>query len=279
MLKKLIALAALLALVACTACPALAKSVKTLEVEKFDAAGNVKVALQDQSTDALSLYFHRHLGAITLADSYGIGDRVLALEPGHGAQVGELICLKEDGRYYQGTILVVATNDITLDTPLDYEYTPAGSCSRTSRDMNVDGSSTPVTFHVKPTGVDWDVTEIAFGLQDSTTMDDGKFGGIAAASVPNGMVVRKKDTIYHNLGNIKTNGDFAIRGHRDYADKPPAGTGHAMDAGLTFGRGPGGIVVRLNHADGDELEIMIQDDYTLLDVFHGLVLGHSADPS
>lgn len=243
-----------------------------------ESNGGLAVNIQDQHSPVLDIYMHRHLGSVTLANNLAIGDYSFDFVAGHGASAGEVLCLKENGRYYQGTITNVAVDTITVDTPVDYAYTVAGSCSRTEHDMaSAAGTqASPQIYHVAPTGLfnEWDIVRVIFHIEASTAMDDGKFGNLAALT--NGIVLRKKDGEYKNIFNVKTNGEFAERAYdREYVNKPPAGTGHAMNVRRTFaGPSKNGVTIRLDPEAGDELQILVQDDLTGLDHFHCVVQGH-----
>ena len=194
----------------------------------------IDVAIQDQTTDIVDLYMHSHAGvAATLTAPTAIDDYVLAVEAGHGTSAGELVCLKENKRFYQGLILSTTATTITLDTPLDYAYSIGTLCAASVLDLTVNGSpASPLIYHIKPpAGVKWDVVRIMFYIEDDVAMDDGKFGGIAALT--NGIVLRSKNGTYLNIFNVKTNGDFAQRAFdRTYVSKPPAGTGHSQSGRL-----------------------------------------------
>ena len=104
-------------------------------------------------------------------------------------------------------------------------------------------------------------------------MDSAKFGGISALA--NGVVLRKVDGVYHNIFNIKTNGDFALRSFDvAYDDKAPAGS-YGFRCRTTFaGQSKRGVTIRLNGTSGDELQILNQDSLGALSHFNAIVQGH-----
>lgn len=236
----------------------------------------VRVSVQDQYSDIVDLYMHKDLNSFTLASDASIGDYTVTLTAGHSFVVGNVLCLKEGTRFYQGRVLVVATNVITLDSPIDYAFTASGATGqRSEHDMAVNGSVTRQEFHITPpTDTVWDVVRVIFHIEDDTAMDDGLFGGIAALT--KGCVLLYRNGHAKNIFNVKTNGEFAERTYdREYVAKPPAGTGHAMNIRRTFGgQEKNGVVIRLDGATGDELVMIIQDDLTGLSHFHGVVQGH-----
>lgn len=243
----------------------------------IEANGGLATNLQDQTSDIVNLYMHRHTGASAiLTTDTAINDYVLQVETGHGFNATEMVCFKENERFYQGAILSTTATTITLDSPLDYAYTDSASLTSSVLDLTVNGSpASPLVYHVKPTtGTQWDIVRILFYIEDDSAMDDGKFGGIAALT--NGIVLRSKNGTYLNIFNVKTNGDFAQQAFdRNYVAKPPAGTGHSMIVRRTFGgQSKNGVVIRLDGDSGDELELIIRDDLTGLSHFHIVVQGH-----
>jgi len=233
------------------------------------------VYMQDQTTPIVDLYLHKHLLTVNGSDA-AIDDRVIYSSDASSVQAGQTVCFKENGRFFQGQVLSQTDSTFNLDTPLDYAYSAGGYCSVSEHDMAVDGSATTQVYHLQPSsGQQWDITRLMFYVEDSATMDDGLFGG--GAALVNGIVIRKRDTVYYNLFNIKTNGEFAQRAYdRSYTTKPPAGTGHSMIVRRTFaGASKNGVAIRLNGTSGDQLEALIQDSHTAaLDHLHIIAQGH-----
>lgn len=243
--------------------------------DPLETNGAIPINIQDQHTEIIDLYTHRNTGTLSLVVNSTIGAVVLSLGTGHGSTAGDTICLKENGRYTQASALGFAGDDVTIDTPLDFAYTVAADVHKGDHDMAVDGSAVTQEFHIAPpAGVEWDIVRIMFHIEDSTLMDDGKFGG--GSALTNGIVLQVRNGITKNIFNVKTNGEFAERAHdRTYVSKPPAGTGHAMNVRRTFGgQNKNGVTIRLGGDDADELVIMIQDNLLFLDHFHAVVQGH-----
>lgn len=239
-------------------------------VIKTDDNGAIDNFQQDQTSDRVNVFFHMHLGsAITLTNDTALNDKVLDVQTGHGAEVGNLICLKEGTEFYQGTVLATTATSITLDMPLDYAFTTGAVCTATTGQMAVDGSSASKVFHIKPnTGTKWDINKLIFLVEGTSAMDAGKFGDQPA--LVNGIVVRKKDGDYQNIMNIKTNGNFATETFDvEYDPKPPAGT-TAVRIQLKFQD----VVVRLDGDSGEEMEVIIQDDATGVPNFITKGQGH-----
>lgn len=236
------------------------------------------VSVQDQTSQVVDLHLMNVLASVTLANPVSVDDLTIDLEAGHGfvAAAGETICLQEGSNFYQAEVLSVATNEITVDTPVDSAFTVAATAQRGSNLLNVDGSSTPVVFRVSPqnlTGIQWDIVRIIFQITDDVAMDDGKFGGIAALT--NGIVVRAKDGNTKNIFNAKSNGELASHMYDVvYSDKAPAGE-YGLRARRTFGgQSKNGVVIRLVGSDSDELQVLVQDNLSALLTFTAIAQGH-----
>lgn len=253
--------------------------------------GNVPVAIQDQSSEIIDLYLIDIIDTVTLTAGTAVDDTDISIDSDTLPVAGNLVCLKEDAAFYQGSILSVTPTggtgyDLLLDTPLDYNFTTAGGCSIGNRFMNVNGSVTPVIFSVSPfnlydpivptRGQQWDITRIMFAITDDAAMDDARFGGISGG-LTNGIVMRKKDGLYKNIFNVKTNGDFAIRSY-DVTYIPdtlgPAGE-YGLRVRRTFaGPSKNGVTVRLDAEDSDEIQVIVRDDLSSLSSMSVVVQGH-----
>ena len=247
------------------------------------AAGGLDVAIQDQTSTIVDLYAHEHIGGIiTLTAPTALDNTVLNVAAGHGAVIGNYICLKEGFNFYQGEVLAVTANTITLDTPLDFAYTAGATCTATNIQMNVNGTAAvPRIFHIRPNvGVKWDIVRMILVMEGSTAMDSSLFGNIAALT--NGIVIRKKDGTYKNIFNAKSNADFANRSFDvAYDDRAgvPAGI-YSFRCRRTFGgQSKNGVVIRL---DGDLLEdfqILVRDPLAALGKFNAIFQGHIVVPN
>lgn len=237
-----------------------------------EANGDIKVSIQDRENPYIQLKLTRNVGTITLSSDAIIDTSTITLSPGHGTVIGNVINLQEGVRApYQGIALNVVGNVITLDTPLNYSYTTAAAGNRASDNMNVDGSVAPVIFSIAPTDGSWHIVSMLISITDNAAMDDGTFGGIPALT--KGCVVRKKDGVYANILNAKTNGDFQL--YCDlvtYSEKAPAGS-FGVNISDSFYDGHG-IVIQLASATGDEFECVIQDNLTGLTSMRIAVAGH-----
>jgi hypothetical protein len=116
-----------------------------------------------------------------------------------------------------------------------------------------------------------------FNILDDTAMDDAKFGGITALT--SGCFIRVKHlhggvTEYHNLFNVKSNGDFQVMiDNAVYSAKAPAGQ-NGFFAEWKIKEATGNVI-RIN--PGEALELHVQDNLTALTSFKVWVSAHEVD--
>lgn len=238
--------------------------------------GNLKVILQDQTTDPLGFYMMEFLNNVTIAIDTILDSNIITFEPSHNFIAGDWVCLQENNHVYQAEVIGVNINVITFDTPLDYAYTTSAYGCRANINMAVDGSVSPVIFRVRPIKdfwtVDWDITRIICSISDNLAMDSGKFGGINA--LDNGVVLRKKNGVFKNLFNVKTNSDYAdVAYDVSYDDRAPAGNYGFRVRKTWAGQEKSGVAIRLIADDSEELQNLIQDDLTALGTYKCRVDG------
>ncbi len=253
--------------------------------DKVDVSGSeIDVNIQDQTTEA---FFNRMCRALsgpyflasnTVPDSYDI-----ELVSAAGLLVGDDIGLFQNSSNpssYFAKIKSISSNTITMDTPMDTVFDMVGNSPvlfELECDLAVDGSSTRAVFAaINDSDVPIDITRIILHMTDGTSMDDGKFGGIAALT--NGCVLRKKKTdgTFTNYFNVKTNGEISeICYDKSYDDKAPSGV-YGFSARLTFGgQSKVGVVIRLHK--NEELQWLVQDNLTGLESFTIMAEGHFTD--
>lgn len=243
----------------------------TLGPESMESSGEVRVAIQDRTNDILDLKLTQKIATIVLAVDSVIDANQITLATGHGVVVGNVINIYESGRFFQCVATVVATDLITIDSNLDFAYSTKAIAERATDQLAVDGSTTKQVFFVNPHTSLWHITGISFSMTDNAAMDDSQFGGIPGLA--NGILVRKKDDIYKNLMNIKTNLDFQLHCIRtNYASKAPSGF-FGFSAVKDF-QGQNGIVIELDGAKSDQFQVIVQDNLTGLTSFKCLVFGH-----
>ena len=244
----------------------------------------IPVYIQDQTAGILDLPFIRHIGSVSLAADTVVDSRYITLTPGHGLTTGnsfndvmELSDPLVGSHFMQSHVVSIAGDVVFLDSPVNRVYPAAtGSVTHSTASMNVDGSSTPVVFAVKPDGVQkGDLVRMILDLRDNTAMDFESFGGISALT--NGCVIRinNGDGTYRHLNNFKSNGDIIEQAFDHSFLTNNGGSGRGFTARLTWG-GPSkhGVVIRLNSARGESLEFVVQDNLTGLTQMHWSCQGH-----
>ncbi|MEK0369725.1 MAG: hypothetical protein QQN55_01020 [Nitrosopumilus sp.] len=176
----------------------------------------------------------------------------------------------ENNRVFFSNILSINVLEITLDTPLDFEFPIGSFVSVGNINMNVDGSITPQIFGIRnPTGIDvplaFDITRLIFKCLTATTVDLSKFGDIAGG-LTRGIVIRKVDGEYRNIFNAKTNGELKNLMFDFDIQEVLGNQQDGFTCRITFaGQNKMGAVIRIG--EGEDLQIIIQDDLTSLLTF------------
>jgi hypothetical protein len=214
-------------------------------------------------TSALFQYFlmQEQKTDITLTSSVSLDDIVISVSSGHGfvAASGEMIVIWEGSRFMQAVVIGVSVNDITIEIPSAIEFSTNAVVIRGNKNMNVDGSSSPVDFLFKmyDASIPIDISKVMITMQHGANVpDDGKFGGLAALT--NGVYFRQVNGARLNLGNYTKNSDFKDRGASvEYTDKAPAGTNGTnikFEIENTFGQ-----VIRIDPRVGSTICATVRD--------------------
>lgn len=236
------------------------------------------VFIQDQTTELVDVFFCKLLNVVNLASNVLIDTSTASFNAWHNFAVGDMACFKELSHFFQAQVIAVNTNTITIDRPFDYAFTTSAWVQRTTNEVNTNWSITPQIYMISPVWITkkFDITKIIFHIEDDTAMDSGKFWGITALT--KGVVLRKKDGVYKSIFNIKTNWDFAQHcAIIQYDDKAPSGQYWFRAIKEISWQQNHGVVIRLDPALNDELQIIIQDDLTAIKEFHCIALGHVVD--
>jgi hypothetical protein len=253
-------------------------------IDDLGNSGNVKVTrgtLDIHDADIHNILINRHFidfDAATENPSVAIaaGDTTVLVADTTGFAVGDDIVIKDAGgdvreHHFLITALVVNTS-ITVDRPIDKDYTTSATLELVAVDMNVAGTlAAPVIYEIVPPSDEvWHLLRILISITDDTAMDDAKFGGIAALT--NGVVLRDNKTDDTTLTIWKSNQDM-IEDMYDvtYSSKAPAGS-YGLRGRFTFKNS--GVAIRLDGALGETLQILIQDDLTGLSTFKIKTQGH-----
>jgi hypothetical protein len=219
----------------------------------------------------------------TLAAAVDRGDTVFTAVAAHGISVGDIIELAEGQGFTQGEVLVVATNVITIDTPASQDFTAAAVAQHASQKIEAANGSlaSPVIFSVLPLASPiqkGEIHRVMIFFEDNSAMDFTTFA--SAARLTNGCVMRVKnaDGDYENLFNFKDNGEISLQGGNDIIfPEKTGGGGFGAIARISFqGEDKRGVVIELDGAAGEILEIVIQDNIAALNIskFRMVAQGH-----
>lgn len=132
-----------------------------------------------------------------------------------------------------------------------------------SKDMTVDGSSSPVTFkYTVPTDECWYIQFASIFILDSGAMGHNVFGSLGSG-LTNGIDFNiKRNGVTGLVRNMKDNVDIFKMFFRD-TQLGNSNTGFLNDNDFFFGSRDCGEGIRL--CDGDEVQFIINDDLTGID--------------
>ena len=230
-------------------------------------SGDLPVELRNRVSDAYDLFFIQQvqppttLAVAALKTEYTI-EVVDSTGYVNGTYIG--IVSASTGLFYFGTqIGAPVGNIITLDTQICCDFSPGETVLNTTREMNVDGSTTPQIFQIGPfnpvTALEVDITRIMGVITNSVAMDDGTFGGLDALT--RGLAIRRNDSVITNYWNVKTNGDLAlICFDAQYTDRAPGGENGFRFRNSYAGLEKHGVAIRIGPSE--TLEVIVQDDLT-----------------
>jgi hypothetical protein len=250
-----------------------------LNIFELNEVGKFEVHVSDQTSPTLILPMARQLGATTVAVDTVIDERVLTVTDPTGFLVGDhlrIINAAAD-RYYFGTVLDVTGSAITLDNLFDFVYIATSEVTRSSINLAVNGSVTPVVFKLR-TGSpsipsDIDITRMIITCACLTPVDLSLFGDLPPLT--RGLLFREANGHQHNIFNVKDNQD--LEGLTlDLKTFAALKTNEGVDGfscRLTFA-GQDKLGVSLRVIAGGNLEMVVQDDLSGLVNLHVVLEGH-----
>jgi hypothetical protein len=242
--------------------------------------GSVPVTLQDQTTPTLIVPLNQVANTTTTSSPGVIDTYTIDVTVNTGFADGSFVVIADlvNDRYYTGTqVGDIAGSTVTLDTPLDFDYASGSSITNGIINMNVNGSVTRQIFSLRasdpglPTTVD--VTRIMFLCTTEGLNDLSTFGDIAGG-LEKGIVIRRRDGVYNNIFNAKTNGDLEgiMFDFHIHAKTNPVQGQDGFTGRLTFaGQNKMGVSVRIG--PNEDLECLIQDDLTGITSFKIIAEG------
>lgn len=237
--------------------------------------GAADVIIQSPVSDIIIVPVSRLLGEDELAVSTAIDDMSIVLADATGITPFDLITIYNvaENRVFFATVLAINVNTLDLDTPLDFAFPIGSIVSYGDKNLNANGSVTPVVYGVRnPTATDLDIevdfTRMIIHFETSSGLDLSKFGDIIGG-LDNGLVCRQKDGTYKNIFNVKTNGELQELMY-DFSIIPASGNQQDGATGrFTFEKL--GSVVRLKPFE--DLQFIVQDDLTSIDLLTIVVQG------
>ena len=246
-------------------------------IQVVDGALNVHTA--DVHHFAAIRKFHKDSGvSTTLSVAATSEDTDITVVSATGFVVGDNILLGSDsvaGIQSLYIINAIVANTFTLDRPVDITKAIGTNVHVAITAMQgIAGTITsPVIYHVAPTPDEqWHITRFIVTMTHGSAGDLGLFGNLA--SLLNGVTLRlKSNGQYYNLTNWKANSDIKADFYDVEFDTRSGGGGTFG----TSGRGSFyklGMVIDLNGADGDSLEVLVQDNLTALSSFVITAQGH-----
>ncbi len=230
-------------------------------IGSFRQAINVNQALVHRV--GINQYFRRDFGAsTTLASAVTSGDTSIIVVSAAGFTITDDIRVNEENAHF--TITNIVANAITLNRPIDEDHLTGIDIVQVQLNMNQLGTlASPIAFRIEPPPAErWQITRLLTTMIDSTAMDDGKFGGMAALTFP--FVIRSNiDGVLTTHTHWSSNQDFKDDMFNvDYSAKAPAGQ-YGFSGRWTLTESE--FVVDLDGATGDYVEGLVQQDLTLLD--------------
>ena len=238
------------------------------------------VALQDQTTLPLIAYFNKIGTSTTINGATAVDDYFIKVTDTTGVGDHDYVFVFDpvSNRLYQGDVLSVSNDTLTMDTPLDFAFPDGAFLDFTTRHMNVDASSSSQTFGLRgispqPIGETFDVTRLIFVMITTTSPEATDFGDIANG-LTNGLVFRKRDGTYNNYFNVKDNMELAsLMYDLTIHDGAQPFNVNAIVGRMTFaGQNKIGVVLRV--PPGVDVEFILSDNYSTLLDFYVLAEGH-----
>lgn len=174
------------------------------------------------------------------------------------------------------SILSITGNTITIDRPIDKNYTTLDGIRKIISNMNVDGSVTPVSFKVRAeTAITAShIRRLLIAMTHEIEGDGSTFGGIP--ELTRGVLFRayyERTGEYKTIANWKTNSDIASHMY-DMTNSDRADKKNLFSTSGRWTITQSGAVAELQPNNIDFLEFLIQDDLTGLATFKIRAQGH-----
>lgn len=241
--------------------------------------GAIDVHLADVHYVTINDFVHRHVApGTTLAAPSAVGARQITVVSAAGFTVGSLVHFGMtpggSSEPIHPEITAVAGTLITLDRPLDNAYAAGFMVAVAIVNLAALAGTpaAPVSYQYWPmAGRIEHIQRLMVQMTHSTAADDSSFGNLLR--LLNGVVLRARvNGVVGTLTNWKSNGDMRMDMFDViYTDKAGPSTFGVSARGAFSDIG---VVLRLDSAQGDYFEILIQDNLTALASFKIKMQGH-----
>jgi len=233
------------------------------------------VSIQSGTAPLYVVPFSNVVAETTTTSLGALDDYVINVTSATSFAAGQFLTIYSvaDNRVFFATILSISTLAITLDRPLDFAFPIGAVVSVGSTDMAVDGSVTPQIFGVRNPSIadvplEVDITRLMFAMLTGSTPQLSDLGDITNG-VTRGVQIRRVDGTYQNICNFKTNMEMKNIMFDLEIQTVAKNAQDGITGRFTFQKLE--QVVRIG--EGEDLQIVIQDDLSSLDSFTVIAEG------
>lgn len=250
--------------------------------------GSLNNSLNVHTADAHRIPLNLHaINPSGTSETFGAGgasagDSVFDVAAGQGGTFSPNDCIKisEGNTEEINTILIigVAGDTLTVDRPLENDYTSAGVIEIGARDVSLANGSigSPIVYEIAPPANKiYHINSILLHYEDGPQPGIELFSGIAGLT--NGLVIRAETAADGNINLVvlRTNGDMKeyFGGNEVEFVQKVGGGDYATDA-IWHMEEHSGAIIRLDGAQGDKLKFIYQDDVRNITEGENIVQGH-----
>lgn len=255
------------------------------DVANITSTGLLDIHNADFHIDPVIVHASQATGVLSIIGSGGAssGDFSFNVDTGDGAlfSVGDKIFITEGAISESCSlqILAISTDTLTVDMPLENNYTTAAIVAVFDVNLaNADGSVTREIYGVTPPSDEiWHITTITMILENTIALGQPsieKFGAIPALT--RGLVLRVEDSTDRNIRIFRTNSDFMeYFGGVNVTFEQKIGGGNWLTTVVWLLKSNTDAIIKLDGSTGDSANWIIQDDLSIAGsveieiVFHG----------
>lgn len=239
--------------------------------------------VKDSEATVFEFLLEKELNDVTPTADLTKGQTVVTFNAGHSFVVGDFwtfywdsdIALREEVNQLE--VVAVATNDITLGTPIG-EAIPVSKIRQSKRvttDLSIDGSVTTEVFGFSaPQGLTWHVTRLISTMLLASQPDDGKFGDIAKLTRGCYFGI-DTPVISQLLGGFRENGDFRRTAYDlEYTTRTVPASTYGLAFRKSFnGADKYGAVLPIDSSIGARFVCGVQDNLSTISQFRIAIMG------